>query len=127
MAEHVDRMLRVNELIRRELGMLIQRDGVAPSGTLLSVTGVRTSTDLRNATVMLSLFGGGPGTRSEVAGVLEERRRDWQARMARALGFKHTPVLCFRFDASIGDGDRVIELLNSMEESAASGAGNEQD
>ena len=75
MAAHVDRMLRVNELVRRELGMLIERDGIAPSGVLLSVTGVRTSTDLRNATVMLSLFGGGPGVRSGVAKALEERRR----------------------------------------------------
>ena len=125
MAAHVDRMLRVNELVRRELGMLIERDGIAPSGVLLSVTGVRTSTDLRNATVMLSLFGGGPGVRSGVAKAREERRREWQARMAKTLGFKHTPVLCFRFDDSIGDGDRVIELLNSMEESPAPGAGND--
>ena len=37
MAERVDRMLRVNELIKRELGMLIQRDSIAPDGMLLSV------------------------------------------------------------------------------------------
>lgn len=122
MAERVDRMLRVNELIKRELGMLIQRDSIAPDGMLLSVTAVKTSPDMRNATVLLSIFGGGrvPNrVREAIDKSLSEHRKDWQHHLARTLGFKHTPVLCFRFDSRLGDGDKVIELLNNLEASGA--------
>ena len=120
MAERVDRLLRVNELMKRELGLLIQRDGVAPDGMLLSVTAVKTSPDLRNATVLLSIFGGGrvPNrVRDAIDRELAERRKDWQHHLAKTLGFKHTPVLCFRYDSRLGDGDKVIELLNTLEAS----------
>ena len=120
MSERVDRLLRVNELMKRELGLLIQRDSIAPDGMLLSVTAVKTSSDLRNATVLLSIFGGSrvPNrVRDTVDRELAERRKDWQRHLAKTLGFKHTPVLCFRYDSRLGDGDRVIGILNGLEAS----------
>ena len=54
-----DRLTRVNELIKREMSELITRYSIAPSPSMLvSVTEVRTSVDLRNATVSISIFGG---------------------------------------------------------------------
>ena len=55
-----DRLTRVNELIKREVSDLIYRNSISPSASVLvSVTEVRTSVDLRNATVSVSVFGGG--------------------------------------------------------------------
>ena len=58
MAEKVDRLTRVNELIKRELAGLFGRGLFSAPGMLVSVTEVITSVDLRNATVHVSIMGG---------------------------------------------------------------------
>ena len=117
-----DRLTRVNELIKRELSELIYRNSVSPSASVLvSVTEVRTSVDLRNATVSFSVFGGDNIARSIVLKNLNSCRRDLQSAMARSLGFKHTPVLTFRIDNRVAAGDRVLELLAEMEHAAEQG------
>ena len=113
-----DRLTRVNELIKREISDLIYRNSVSPSASVLvSVTEVRTSVDLRNATVSVSVFGGDNIARRVVLENLNAARRDFQSAMARTLGFKHTPVLLFRIDNRVAAGDRVLELLAEMEHS----------
>ena len=49
MAEKIDRLTRVNELLKREIATEIERLVMAQSsGMLISVTEVKTSVDLRN-------------------------------------------------------------------------------
>ena len=113
-----DRLTRVNELIKREISDLIYRNSVSPSASVLvSVTEVRTSVDLRNAPVSVSVFGGDNIARRMVLENLNAARRDFQTAMAKSLGFKHTPVLMFRIDNRVAAGDRVLELLAEMEHS----------
>ena len=110
-----DRLTRVNELIKREISDLIYRNSVSPSASVLvSVTEVRTSVDLRNATVSVSVFGGDKIAQRMVLENLNAARRDFQSAMARTLGFKHTPVLAFRIDKRVAAGDRVFALLEHM-------------
>jgi len=116
MAEKVDRLTRVNELLKREIANEIERLVIPPAaGMLISVTEVKTSVDLRNATVGISVFGGKNLPSSTAAAVFKElnlRRNDIQRHLARVLGFKHTPVLTFKPDRRTELGDRVLELLN---------------
>ena len=121
-----DRLTRVNELIKRELSDLITRFSVAPSpSVLISVTEVRTSVDLRNATVSVSVFNGDKIVNRQVLEALNSKRRDFQSAMARTLGFKHTPVLNFRIDSRVAAGDRVFAMLEEMEHQSGSGEENE--
>ena len=122
-----DRLTRVNELIKREMSELISRYSIAPSPSMLvSVTEVRTSVDLRNATVSVSVFGGDKAAQRMVLESLNAARRDFQSDIARTLGFKHTPVLTFRIDKRVAAGDRVFALLEEMEnEQPSSGEDNE--
>ena len=121
-----DRLTRVNELIKREMSELITRYSIAPSPSMLvSVTEVRTSVDLRNATVSVSVFGGDKIAQRMVLENLNAARRDFQSAMARSLGFKHTPVLAFRIDKRGAAGDRVFALLEELE--GSSGADGEKD
>ena len=114
-----DRLTRVNELIKRELSDLISRYSISPSpSVLVSVTEVRTSVDLRNATVSVSVFGGDKITTHLVLDTLNSKRRDFQSDMARTLGFKHTPVLIFRIDKRVAAGDRVLAMLEEMSSNA---------
>ena len=122
-----DRLTRVNELIKREMSELISRYSIAPSPSMLvSVTEVRTSVDLRNATVSVSVFGGDKIAQRMVLESLNAARRDFQSDIARTLGFKHTPVLTFRIDKRVAAGDRVFALLEEMEsEQPSAGEDNE--
>jgi ribosome-binding factor A len=122
-----DRLTRVNELIKREVSDLIYRNSISPSASVLvSVTEVRTSVDLRNATVSVSVFGGDNIARRIVLENLNAARRDFQSAMARTLGFKHTPVLLFRIDNRVAAGDRVLELLAEMEHKADADSDNQE-
>ena len=115
MAERVDRLTRVNELLKREIANAIERGLITAPGMLVSVTEVNTSVDLRNATVYVSIFGGDNAACRKVMNELGEQRLDFQRKLARTLAFKHTPVLDFRLDTRIEKGDRVFELLNEVE------------
>ena len=121
-----DRLTRVNELIKREMSDLINRFSIAPSpSVLVSVTEVRTSVDLRNATVSVSVFNGDNIINRQVLENLNSARKDFQSAMARSLGFKHTPVLTFRIDKRVAAGDRVLALLDEMQQESPDGENHE--
>ena len=108
-----DRLTRINELLKREIAELLERNPCPGAGNMLvSVTTVHCSVDLRNATVYVSVFGGGEHAGAEVLRHLARFRSELQRRIARDLSFKHTPVLTFRLDDRMERGDRVLELLN---------------
>ena len=120
MAEKVDRLTRVNELIKRELANYLEKFPTAAAANMLvSITDVNTSVDLRNATVSVSIFGGGNKERSAVFKELESKRMDMQRVLARTLAFKHTPVLAFKPDRRLELGDRVLAMLNGAPEESA--------
>ena len=53
------RMLRVNELLKREIADLLERVDFSLENCLVSVSEVDTSPDLRHAKVHISVLGGG--------------------------------------------------------------------
>lgn len=111
----VDRLTRVNELLKRELAQLIGEMHNRPVSMLASVTQVNASVDLRQATVYVSVFGGTPAQKRTFFDELETERSRFQRELAHALGFKHTPVLNFREDLRQAQGDRVLEILAESE------------
>jgi len=111
----VDRITRVNELLRREIAEALFRV-VAESDldcSTLTVTGVNTTRDLRSARVMVSVRADAEGQRRMLA-LLRRRRGDIQACINRDLIIKYTPRLTFQLDPSIRRGDRMLELLDRI-------------
>jgi len=109
-----DRMTRVNELILRELGGLFERDIAPYVESLVTVTRVRTTPDLRQARVYVSVMGR-EEERPEVDRLLRWRRVEFQAHINRRLRLKYTPVLDFVFDESMAEADRILSLLDELE------------
>ena len=113
----VNRIVRVNELIKRELGNLISTKNIAPSNSILvSVTEVKTSSDLRKALVFVSIFGGDEKDEKEILQTLKRRRVELQNDISRVVSLKYTPVLKFELDRRIAAGDRVFELLGDIDD-----------
>ncbi len=54
MPREVDRTRRVGEVIRRELAAILASDVSDPRLTLVSITGIKITKDLKNATVFVS-------------------------------------------------------------------------
>jgi ribosome-binding factor A len=106
------RLLRVNELVKRELSALIVRD-ITFKSALVSVNHVNVTPDLKNAHVFISVLGSESG--ATVVGKLEAHRTALQSELARHVVLKYTPHLIFHLDDSIERGTRVIEILQKLE------------
>jgi len=107
-----DRMRRVNEAVRQVLSEAVA-ELKDPRIGFVTVTGVETSTDLREARVFVSVLG-------------SERRRDrtleglaaahgvLQARLGRELRMKRTPQLAFEYDPTVERGVRMSQLIDEL-------------
>ena len=108
------RMLRVNEVVKRELSGIIARE-MNFEGVLVSINHVDVASDLKNAHVFVSVLGTEAG--ESVISKLNSHRATLQAELARHVTMKYTPHLIFRLDNSIERGARVIEIMQEMEAS----------
>ncbi len=106
------RMLRVNELLKRELSGIIARE-MSFEGALVSINHVDVTPDLKNAHVFVSVLGSESG--GSVMSKLASHRATLQAELARHVTMKYTPHLTFHLDDSIERGARVIEILQEIE------------
>jgi len=105
-------MRRVNEALREVLS-----EGIAglkdPRIGFVTVTGVDTSPDLRQATVFVSVLGSEKKRVATLAG-LESSRAPLQARVNRELHLKRTPQLRFEYDQTIEEGVRLSKLIDEL-------------
>jgi len=110
------RIARVNELLRREIAELLERFAETPPNVLVTVGAVVTTPDLRHASVNVSILGGDAGYRGKLRRLLESHRPELQRCIARDVILKYTPVLQFIFDDTIAKGDKVLAIINELEE-----------
>jgi ribosome-binding factor A len=104
-------MRRVNEAMREVLSDAIATDIKDPRVGFVTVTGVKTSPDLRHARVYVSVLGDEPRREASLDG-LRSARGFLQHRLAAELKLKHTPALAFEYDNTIDKGMRISELLD---------------
>jgi ribosome-binding factor A len=109
-----ERMRRVDEAVRAVLSDAVSRDLKDPRVGFVTVTGVKTSLDLRHARVFVSVLGSEAEREASLAG-LRSARGYLQRRVAGELRLKHTPALRFDYDSSIDTGMRITELLQAEE------------
>jgi ribosome-binding factor A len=106
------RMRRVDEAVREVLSDAIAKDLRDPRVGFVTVTGVKTSPDLRHARVFVSVLGD-EQVRSDSLDGLRSAHGFLQGRVAAELRLKHTPMLEFAYDESV---DRAMRLSRLMEE-----------
>ena len=112
----VDRITRVNELLKREIGDLLFRVMHANEFDLASVTitRVETSKDLREARVYVSILGH-EEQRPHMLALLSRRHGEFQRRINKDVTLKYTPRLTFELDTSVEEGDHVLAVLAKLE------------
>lgn len=105
------RMRRVDEAMRAVLSDAIATDLKDPRIGFVTVTGVKTSPDLRHARVYVSVLGNDPERSASIDG-LRSAHGFLQRRLADELTLKHTPSLTFEYDESVDRGMRISQLLD---------------
>ena len=106
------RQLRVNELLKRELSIIITRE-LSFAEALVTINQVDVTPDLKNAHVYVSVLGNGS---NKVIAELEANRAMLQSELAKHVVLKYTPHLVFHLDDSIERGTRVIKILQEIEQ-----------
>ncbi len=96
-----NRHLQIDELLRKELGDIFLREVDFPKGCLVTITKVRTSKDIKEAEVFVSVL---PGAFiGKVLSLLRKRSKHFVYLLKKKLSIKHVPDLNFVFDDNISE------------------------
>lgn len=106
------RLDKVNELMRREVSTVIQRE-FDFSGTIVTVSGVEITDDLREGRIWIGIIG--KMRPSQVLEKLNNRRGMIQAAVAKRVILRCTPRLTFKLDDSAQRGVDMVNLLDDIE------------
>src|SRR5438045_7263491 len=108
------RLLRVRELLKREIGEAIRREFQVSDAGLITVNDVDVSGDLHSAMVFISILGT-PEQQKRGFSLLVRHRRRIQGLVSRAIVLKYTPTLRFIMDDSVVRGNRVLQIIEELE------------
>ena len=107
-----ERMRRVNEAIRETLAEAVG-ELKDPRIGFVTVTGVETTPDLRQARVYVSVLGNERKREKTLQG-LESAHGVLQSKLADELRLKRTPQLTFEYDPSVAEGVRMSQLIDEL-------------
>ena len=106
---------RIDSQIRAELMELLQREMKDPRIGFVTVTRVETARDLGTAKVWVSVLGTPEEQQSAIKAMTDAA--PWlRHQLGDRLTLRKIPQLVIRHDDSIEAGDRVLRLLNELEQ-----------
>jgi len=116
------RIERLNSVIQQEISQLLREQVNDPRLTsLISITKVSTSADLRHTKILISAIGDNVDKKEILRG-FTAASGFLRRQLATRLQLKHMPELSFQFDDSI---ERAAKLLKLIDEVASKDAENE--
>ncbi len=107
------RLDRVNQLIKEEISLLLQRELKDPRLGFVTVTEVDTARDLRTAKVFVSVLGDDAQWTASLA-ALDRARGFIRSWLRQHLDLRVTPELDFRPDRSLQHAARIQRLLKEL-------------
>lgn len=109
-----NRIGRINEEIQKELSSLIRNlKDPRVQNTMISITRVETTPDLRYAKVYVSFLQ--EDKAADALKGLKSAGGYLRRELGRTLQLRYTPELMWALDDSITYGAKMLELINSLE------------
>lgn len=108
------RQLRVAENLRHELSQIFTKVDIRDDdlvGVIITVSEIRTSPDMRNATVYVMPLGG--ERKEQIVEALGRHRKFLRGELSRRVTLKYMPELHFRLDETFDVSGRIADVLNS--------------
>ena len=102
---------RVNELIRRELVLLLKQETKDPRLKQVVITDVIVSRDLTSAKIFFSVD---EDSINIVTPLLKKASGFFRSSLSKTLDLRHTPTLSFIYDTAPNTGARIDDLLSKL-------------
>lgn len=110
------RIDRINGLLRQEISQLLAQQIKDPRlNGVISITQVRTSADLRNARVSLSVMGDKDTQESALAGI-RSAAAFLRRKLKERLTLRYVPFLSFHLDDSLETADQVLRVMDQIQD-----------
>ena len=109
--QHSYRTERVNELMRRELVLLLKQEIKDPRLKQVVITDVIVSRDLTSAKVFFSVDA---DSNKIVVSLLNKASGFFRSSLSKTLDLRHTPTLSFIYDTTPNTGARIDDLLSKL-------------
>jgi ribosome-binding factor A len=104
------RKLRVQDLFKEEVALIIQREIRDPGMGFVTVLGVKMSDDLKNAKVYLSIYGNEEEKAATLA-ALKRSRSYIKFLLGKKIQLRYMPELHFIIDDTYEKAARIEEIL----------------
>ncbi len=108
---------RVRELLIRAIGEVIRKEFSIEEGGLITVNDVGLSGDLHSAVVFVSVLGN-PEQQRKGFHLLQNHRKHIQTIVAGSVVLKYTPQMRFELDGSVERGNRVMSIIEELDQSS---------
>ena len=102
---------RVNELMRRELVLLLKQESKDPRLKQVVITDVIVSRDLTSAKIFFSVD---QDSVNIVTPLLNKASGFFRSSLSKTLDLRHTPTLSFIYDTTPNTGARIDDLLSKL-------------
>ena len=102
---------RVNELMRRELVLLLKQEIKDTRLKQVVITDVIVSRDLTSAKVFFSVDA---DSNKIVVSLLNKASGFFRSSLSKTLDLRHTPTLSFIYDTTPNTGARIDDLLSKL-------------
>ena len=102
---------RVNELMRRELVLLLKQETKDPRLKQVVITDVIVSRNLTSAKVFFSVD---EDSIEIVVSLLNKASGFFRSSLSKTLDLRHTPTLSFIYDTAPNTGARIDDLLSKL-------------
>ncbi|WP_068710780.1 30S ribosome-binding factor RbfA [Cephaloticoccus capnophilus] len=109
----INRLLRVNVLLQREISDILHRHYQQDTVTL-TITEVRCAPDLRTARVFVSVVGDEDHA-AERMRWLSRQAKDIRLELGRRIVLKYLPRLDYVLDGSAERGTRIVQILDELD------------
>ena len=109
-----NRINRINEEIQKELaGLLRNLKDPRVAGTMISITRVETTPDLRFTKVYVSFLE--PDKAKDALKGLKSSAGYLRRELGHSLNLRHTPEIQWALDDSITYGAHMLDIINNLE------------
>ena len=109
------RIERVNQQLKREISMILQRDLADPRFQFITITAVEVSKDLRYAKVHFSVLGNPQQVKSAQEG-LDKAGRMIRRLVAQKVDIRYTPEFKFYYDKSLEMSSQIDKALQEIKD-----------
>lgn len=107
----MDRIKRINEMIKREISVLLLEEIRDPRLKFVTITDVEVSKDLQHAKVFYSYLG---NDRKGVEDALDKAKGFVRRHVGHRVVMRYTPEIQFFYDQSIEYSDRIEQTLEEI-------------